>query len=213
MPPPVCVRSIGPNPRKRNPHGLGITHSLPGKRIGDVGVRQRVAMAGGRLVVDGDARQLCLRVGEGMHHVAERQQRPARAGRRHLRLESVALGLRRDRIGGAVHRQHRRLDVARLGGLRRRQCPMHGHDRLHVGAGAREIEHVEAAEAEADRGAPGDVADRAPVGLPRQGVERGRDAPAHAGDVGHERLAGTPSGSSVPTGPLPSPNMSATNTT
>ncbi len=64
---------------------------------------------------------------------------------------------------------------------------MHGNDRLHVGAGARQIENGEAAEAEADRGAPADVADRAPVGFPRHGIERGSDAPAHARDVGHER--------------------------
>ena len=151
-------------------------------------MRERVAVAGGRLVPLRHPRHVCGRVGERMHHVAECQQRPARAGRRHLGLEGVALGLRRDRIGGPVHGKDRGLDVAVLGGLRGRKRAVHGHDRLHIGAGACEIEDIEPAEAKTHGRAPGDVADRPPVGLPRQGVERGRDAAPHSRDIRHERL-------------------------
>ena len=142
-------------------------------------------------------------------NVSSAQRAPAAV---HLRLEGIALGLRRDRIGGAMHGEHRGLDVAALGGLRRRKRSVHRHHRLHLGAGAREVEHVEAAEAEADRGAAVDVADRAPVGLLGQGVERSamrRRMPGTSAMNGRRNSMGF----SVPTGPLPSPNMSATNTT
>src|SRR5215510_15266076 len=90
------------------------------KSICDEGMGKRVAMAGGRLVVNGDASRIGLRVGEGMVYVAECEQRPARSGLRHLGLEGVALGLWRDRISGAVHGKDGRFDVAALGGLGRR---------------------------------------------------------------------------------------------
>ena len=145
-----------------------------------IGMRERIAVAGGRLAVDGHSRNALPRVGEGVHHVAEGEQRPARAGLCHLRLEGIALGLGRDWIGGTVHGEHLGLDVAALGGVRRDQRSVHGHHGLHVGARAREIEDVEAAEAEADGGAPVDVADRAPVRFAGQRVERGRDPAPHA---------------------------------
>src|SRR3981081_4789288 len=79
---------------------------LPREGIRDVGMRQRVAVAGGGLVEHPDARMIGLRVGEGMDHIAKREQRPACAGRSHFCLEGIALGLRCDRIGGAVHRKN-----------------------------------------------------------------------------------------------------------
>src|SRR6516225_11937942 len=106
------------------------TAPLARKSVRDEGMGKRIAMAGGRLVVYGHASRVGLRVGEGMVYVAEREQRPARSGIRHLGLEGVALGLRRDWIGGAVHGKDRGFDVAALGGLRRRQRPVHGYDRL-----------------------------------------------------------------------------------
>ena len=157
-----------------------------GEGIGDVSVRERVAMPGGGPVVHPDARMVGLRVGKGMDHIAEREQRPACPGRSHFRLEGVPLGLRRDRIGGAVHRENGGFYVTLVGGLRGRQGPVHGYDRLNVRAGAREIQDIEAAEAETHGSTPGDVADGTPIGLPRQRVERRRDAPAHAWDVRHE---------------------------
>src|SRR6516225_6019696 len=84
------------------------------KGVRDEGMGKRVAMAGGRLVVYSHASRVGLRVGEGVAHVAEREQRPARSGIRHLGLEGVALGLRRDRISGTVHGEDRRFDVAAL---------------------------------------------------------------------------------------------------
>src|SRR5262249_29390737 len=80
------------------------------KGVRDEGMGKRVAMAGGGLVVYRDPSRVGLRVGKGMAYFAEREQRPARSGLRHLRLEGVALGLRRDRISGAVHGEDRRLD-------------------------------------------------------------------------------------------------------
>jgi hypothetical protein len=41
-------------------------------------------------------------------------------------------------------------------------------------------------QAETHGSTPGDVTDGTPIGLPRQRVERRRDAPAHAWDVRHE---------------------------
>ncbi len=86
-----------------------------------------------------------------------------------------------------MHGQDRGFDVAALGGLQRRQRPVHGYDRLHICAGAGEIEDIEPAKAEADRSPPADIADGAPIGFPRQRVEGGDDAPAHSCHVGHER--------------------------
>src|SRR5262245_65014399 len=119
---------------------------------------KRIAMAGGRLVVYGDASRVGLRIGEGMVYVAECKQCPARSGLRHLGLEGVALGLRGDRISSAMHGKDGRSDVAMLGGLRRRQRPLHGPNRLHIRAGAGEIEDVETAKAEAHRSPSADVA-------------------------------------------------------
>ncbi len=96
------------------------TVPLARKSVRDEGMGKRIAVAGGRLVVDGYAGRVGLRVGKGMVYVAEREQRSAGSGLRHLGLEGVALGLRRDRISGAVHGQDRGFDVAALGGLRRR---------------------------------------------------------------------------------------------
>ena len=48
-----------------------------------------------------------------------------------------------DRVGGAVHRENGGFDIALVGGLRRRQGSVHGHDRLHVGAGACEVQDIE----------------------------------------------------------------------
>src|SRR5262249_38065182 len=79
------------------------TVPLARKSVRDEGMGKRIAVAGGRLVVYGHASRVGLRVGEGMAHVAEREQRPARSGLRHLGLEGVALSLRRDRISGTVH--------------------------------------------------------------------------------------------------------------
>ena len=66
----------------------------------------------------------------------------------------------------------------------------HGVD---VGAGARELQHVAAAEAEADRGLLRRVADAALVGFGDHGVERRLDALAAFDAVGahrHHQLAG-----------------------
>src|ERR1700756_3773282 len=88
------------------------TVPLARKSVRDEGMGKRVAMAGSRLVVDGHANRVGLRVGKGMVYVAERKQRPAGSGLRHLGLEGVALGLGRDRISGAVNGPHRGFDVA-----------------------------------------------------------------------------------------------------
>src|SRR5262252_10694550 len=90
------------------------TVPLARKSVRDEGMGKRIAMAGGRLVVYGHASRVDLRVGKGMVHVAECEQRPARSGLRHLGLEGVALGLWRDRISGAVHGKDGRFDVAAL---------------------------------------------------------------------------------------------------
>src|SRR5215470_2305895 len=103
------------------------TVPLARKSVRDEGMGKRVAMAGGGLVVYGHANRVGLRVGKGMVYVAEREQRPARFGLRHLGLEGVALGLGRDRVSGAVHGKDRGFDIAALGGLRRRQRPVHGY--------------------------------------------------------------------------------------
>src|SRR5262249_61235606 len=64
------------------------------KSVRDEGMGKRIAVAGGRLVVDGHASRVGLRGGKGMVYVAEREQRPAGSGLRHLGLESGALGPR-----------------------------------------------------------------------------------------------------------------------
>src|SRR5262252_5262535 len=79
------------------------TVPLPGKGVGDEGMGERITVAGGGLVVDGAAGRVGLWIGEGVVHVAEREQCPACPGIRHLRLECVPLGLRRDWVGGAMH--------------------------------------------------------------------------------------------------------------
>ena len=149
---------------------------------------KRIAVTGGGLVVDGHSGVVGLRIGEGVDDVAERHERPARACRRHLRLERVALGFGCNRIGGTMNREHCGLDVSALGGLRRDQRAVHGHDRGYVCAGASKIEHVEPAEAKADSGATIDVADRPPIRLAGQGVEPRGNAPAHGRHIRHERF-------------------------
>jgi hypothetical protein len=68
---------------------------------------------------------------------------------------------------------------------------VHGDDRLHIGAGAREIDHVAAAEAVAKPSAPLGVADAASDRLLRHGLECRHDPPARFGgvlDQGLEKL-------------------------
>src|SRR5262249_60123356 len=67
------------------------TVPLACKSVRDEGMGKRIAMAGGRLVVYGHASRVDLRGGEGMVHVAEREQRPARSGLPHLGLQGVTL--------------------------------------------------------------------------------------------------------------------------
>ena len=149
-------------------------------------MRQRVAVPGGRLVVDRHSRHVRVRISEGVDHAAEGEHRPARPGFDHLRFECVALGLGCNRIGGTMDGKHGRLDLAALGRLRRGQRAVHGNDGLHFGPGAGKVEDIEATEAEAHGRPPAHVTDGAPVGLARQRVERRCNAPSHSRHVRHE---------------------------
>src|SRR5260370_7778018 len=70
---------------------LRATVAPAGEGVGDEGMGERVAVPGGRLVVDRDAGRVLLRIGEGMATVSERDHRPASAARPHLRLQPIAL--------------------------------------------------------------------------------------------------------------------------
>src|SRR5258706_13924178 len=103
----VCMEgSAGEEARLSRRSLLRATVAPAGKGVGDEGMGERVAVPGGRLVVDRDAGRVLLRIGEGMAEVAEGEQRPACAGRRHLRLEGIPRGLRGDRIGSAMHAEN-----------------------------------------------------------------------------------------------------------
>ena len=107
--------------------------------------------------------------------------------------------LGRNRIGGAMQHQHLGLDVALAGGIRRRQHAVDRHHRGHVGAFARQIEHVGAAVTVADRRAPLGIADAA-LRWPLWSLCRRRPRYA-AASRRHRRRSGapgTPSGSRCP---------------
>src|SRR5258708_28717093 len=68
------------------------------KGVRDEGMGKRIAMAGGRLVVDGYPCRVCLRGGKGIVYVPGCKQPPPGPLLRHLGPEGVALRLRRDPI-------------------------------------------------------------------------------------------------------------------
>jgi len=87
----------------------------------------------------------------GMQDSAEEQHLPFGAGGIHLRLEGIPIGLGNDRIRCAMNDQDCALDVTLPGRPLRLEIAVDRYDGLDVGAIAREIERVAAAEAEADR--------------------------------------------------------------
>src|SRR5258707_12289218 len=115
----VCMEGSAREGARLSRRGLPRATVAPADEgVGHEGMGERIAVPGGRLVVDRDAGRVLLRIGEGMAEVAEGEQRPARAGGRHLRLEGIARGLRGDRIGSARHGENRRFYSAPLGRLR-----------------------------------------------------------------------------------------------
>ena len=74
------------------------------------------------------------------------------------------------------------------GRQRRRKIAVQADHSLKVGAGTRELEHIAAAEAEADRRLPLEVADAALVAFAAQRIERGGDAAAPLGRIRAYRI-------------------------
>ena len=92
------------------------------------------------------------------------------------------------------------------------QVAVQTDDGLEVGAAARQLQHVAAAEAEADRGLARQIADAAFVACRAQRVERSRDAAAALGRIGAQAV-GEFRGLGGPALILPPPYMSATKAT
>ena len=138
---------------------------------------------------------------------------PFRAGGFHFGFENITVVLRHDRVLATVHHADRGLDVARLGRKRCQQIAVQADDRLKIGAGARELKHIAAAETEADRGLALEIADLALVAFAAQGIERGSDAAAPFEPIGAQcvgEVAPLPAGRREI---LPPPYMSATKAT
>ena len=111
-----------------------------------------------------------------------------------------------------MHDANGGLDVARLCGKWRQQIAVQANDGLHIGAGARELQNIAAAETEADRNLALEVADFSFRALASQGFERGSDPPPAFGRVGAQCI-GKGMASGGPAAILPPPYMSATKAT
>ena len=129
-------------------------YSRPRKSIGDELVRERVGLPACRLVPAGDAGRIHALVGIGVQDAARRPASAIGAGRIHFAFERVAVGLGRHRIGRAVRDQKLGFDRAFFRRLRGLEIAVDRHRRGDIGAVARQLQNIAAAEAEADRGAP-----------------------------------------------------------
>src|SRR5260370_39042794 len=90
----VCMEGSAREEARLSRRGLLRATAAPaGEGVGDEGMGERIAVPGGRHVIERDAARLLLRLGEGMEEVADREQGRARARAPHLSLECTATGL------------------------------------------------------------------------------------------------------------------------